>query len=475
MFAALNISVRRYAVRIHRNPGAVSRYLNGTRVPSWDFVMELFTEVAKAKQAPLQKDVIAHIREAHRKALQSSNKRLYEVQRLQDQLEDADLRVQQASIREQVLLEGLHMREQRIAQLETKQVEIAARLQHEFELRESIGAELTRAQESHSQELERLRAEVEQLRGALELAKQASDQAEERCRQLENRLIEAEEKARAGQEAREASELQAAQRAAAEARALADELRQKLDDLQNEVRAPRSTVTERMKATVEVARQQAEKKKAYYASAPPEEIARELIRRHAMDGDIGVHDLALSVAALAPVEVVLRVCKILWEKGYTEMSEDLAGDVTSRESLDSVADFLVLVGSRDTSRFASTLILRVVNQFAWFRSSPDVPRLMSTLKNRGWDAWSSQIQEECAIRRDPDRLAELLSIMDDADKGEMLTAICNSRSAPDIPALLSHMTKAELGDDVQSILAQIADVRPNDHSSIIEAWELVNE
>ncbi|MEV6805836.1 hypothetical protein [Streptomyces sp. NPDC051129] len=33
LFAGLGVSVRRYAARRHRDPGSLSRFLNGTRVP----------------------------------------------------------------------------------------------------------------------------------------------------------------------------------------------------------------------------------------------------------------------------------------------------------------------------------------------------------------------------------------------------------------------------------------------------------
>lgn len=41
LFLGLGISVRRYAVRRHRDPSTVSRFLNGTRIPPWEFVFDL--------------------------------------------------------------------------------------------------------------------------------------------------------------------------------------------------------------------------------------------------------------------------------------------------------------------------------------------------------------------------------------------------------------------------------------------------
>ncbi|MFD0386018.1 hypothetical protein ACFQ2B_37415 [Streptomyces stramineus] len=83
--------------------------------------------MAEARQQPVQAEVLSHIKSLHRAALRVSNATLYEVQILQDQLEDADRAHQQAEVREQALLEALQARQHRIAELETerKQLEIS--------------------------------------------------------------------------------------------------------------------------------------------------------------------------------------------------------------------------------------------------------------------------------------------------------------------------------------------------------------
>ncbi|MEU6822171.1 hypothetical protein ABZ921_16210 [Streptomyces atriruber] len=244
VFAGTKISVRRYATRTHRNAGAVSRYLNGTRVPPWEFITELFTEVSRETGNTLKPEVVEHLKAAHRKALKSSNRRLHEVQILQDRLEDADLQAQQAGIREKVLLEGLQTREHRISQLESRHVELTSRWERDARERDSLKAELQLASTSQTEELEQLKIEVNQLRQELEEARELSEQAERKCQRLEQQLSEAEERAQAGQEAREASSLEAAQQEAESARNVADKLRRQLHDLLAQQESARASVEE---------------------------------------------------------------------------------------------------------------------------------------------------------------------------------------------------------------------------------------
>lgn len=50
LLSALDVSSRRYSVRRHYNPGTVSRYLSGRRLPSWDFVFNLLQDAREARR-----------------------------------------------------------------------------------------------------------------------------------------------------------------------------------------------------------------------------------------------------------------------------------------------------------------------------------------------------------------------------------------------------------------------------------------
>lgn len=57
LFVGLRISVRRYAVRTHYDPGTVSRYLNGTAVAPAEFIDRLLTDAAEALGRPVSVQV----------------------------------------------------------------------------------------------------------------------------------------------------------------------------------------------------------------------------------------------------------------------------------------------------------------------------------------------------------------------------------------------------------------------------------
>ncbi|MEU7105805.1 hypothetical protein ABZ951_12230 [Streptomyces sp. NPDC046215] len=132
--------------------------------------------------------MLSHIKSLHRAALRVSNATLYEVQILQDQLEDADRAHQQAEVREQALLEALQARQHRIAELETerKQLEISWTTERmEFA---QISGELQENLSKQSGEVDRLRREVERLEEQLRVAHQMSIEAAEKCQRLERML-----------------------------------------------------------------------------------------------------------------------------------------------------------------------------------------------------------------------------------------------------------------------------------------------
>lgn len=79
LFSLLGVSVTRYAVRCSRDKGAVSRYLNGTRVPPWDFVIQLQDHVAEHTGRSITAEVAEDLRERHRAVLQSRNPHRAEV------------------------------------------------------------------------------------------------------------------------------------------------------------------------------------------------------------------------------------------------------------------------------------------------------------------------------------------------------------------------------------------------------------
>ncbi|MEU1801333.1 FxSxx-COOH system tetratricopeptide repeat protein [Streptomyces sp. NPDC019937] len=195
LFGALGVSLRVFAVRVHYDAGTVSRYLNGTVVPPAEFVDQLLTHAAKATGRASSVEVMAHVHALQRRALQVTNKVGWELQRLRDQLADADRQRQQAEVRAEALSEALLVRQQRIAEMEVDQRQAALSASLERDEREAEVERLRGEQEGLRAERDRLREEVARLQGELTQARRQALEAERRCEALEHQLQTEEEAA----------------------------------------------------------------------------------------------------------------------------------------------------------------------------------------------------------------------------------------------------------------------------------------
>ncbi|WP_262701985.1 MULTISPECIES: response regulator [Streptomyces] len=187
LFLGLGVSVRRYAVRRHRDPSTISRFLNGTRIPPWEFVFDLFTDLAERRGVAPTPAAIELVRELHRAAVRTSRSPGHAMEILQIQLADADRDARVSMAHQDVLGEALLDLKHRIADLEVRlnQAEAAwaterARadaLERDIPDRE----ELIKERDLLQQEVRRLTEELDEvrLRGRL---------AEERCLVLERQL-----------------------------------------------------------------------------------------------------------------------------------------------------------------------------------------------------------------------------------------------------------------------------------------------
>lgn len=195
LFGAVEVSLRVIAVRMHYDAGTVSRYLNGTVVPPAEFVDQLLRQAAKATGRASSVEVTAHVHALQRRALQVTNKVGWELQRLRDQLADADRQRQQAEVRAEALSEALLVRKQRIAEMEVEQRQIAVSASMERDEREAEVERLRGEHEGLRTERDRLREEVARLQGELTQARRQALEAERRCEALEHQLQTEEEAA----------------------------------------------------------------------------------------------------------------------------------------------------------------------------------------------------------------------------------------------------------------------------------------
>ncbi|MFC8131988.1 FxSxx-COOH system tetratricopeptide repeat protein [Streptomyces sp. NPDC057302] len=193
LFVGLRISVRRYAVRAHYDPGTVSRYLNGTAVAPAEFIERLLTDAAQALGRPVSVQATEQVTVLQRAALKATNKLGYELQVLKDQLLEADRQLQSAEASVEALSEVLVEKKRRIAEMDAEK----QRLRLSFSVQQNEGRrELESLHTAHHRLLEerdRLLGEIAQLRGALDQAQRQAVETEQRCEALEHQMLAAEE------------------------------------------------------------------------------------------------------------------------------------------------------------------------------------------------------------------------------------------------------------------------------------------
>ncbi len=187
LFESLQVSVRRYAARRRLDPGTVSRYLNGTRLPPWQVISDLFADVAEHRGTAVTTEAIELVRGLYGSAVDAASSSRHAVEILEQQLADADHVSRRSSVRGDVLGDALLDRTQRIADLETRLNQLEA--DRIAERRRAD--ELARAHPDVSgllRERDALRLEVERLGAALAQAQAQRAAAEGRCELLERQL-----------------------------------------------------------------------------------------------------------------------------------------------------------------------------------------------------------------------------------------------------------------------------------------------
>ncbi|MFE6779266.1 response regulator, partial [Streptomyces sp. NPDC057676] len=191
LFDGLGISVRRYAARRYRDPGTISRYLRGNRVPPWEFVVDLLTDLAAARGTAATPEAVDLLRARHRAAIQTSGSVGHAVEVLQNQLADADRVARSATVTEDALSQALVERQHRIADLEVRLSQLEAAWAAERARVETLEQELAHPDHDREQllrEQDQLRQQVRQLNEELEEVRQRGMLAEDRCQLLERQL-----------------------------------------------------------------------------------------------------------------------------------------------------------------------------------------------------------------------------------------------------------------------------------------------
>ncbi|MCD9194717.1 response regulator [Streptomyces albireticuli] len=187
LFEGMGVSVRRYAARRRRDPGTFSRYLNGTRLPPWQVIMDLFADLAEHHGTTITAEAIELVRELYGSAVDAGSSPKHAVELLEQQLADADRVSRRSSVRGDVLGDALLDRTHRIADLEVRLNQLEADRSAERERADRLAAAHPDVSDL-LQERDALEAEVSRLGKELREAREQRAAAEARCDLLERQL-----------------------------------------------------------------------------------------------------------------------------------------------------------------------------------------------------------------------------------------------------------------------------------------------
>jgi CheY-like chemotaxis protein len=179
LFGLLDVSVRGYGAQRFRDAGSISRFLSGTRVPPWRFVVDLIDDVTACQGYPVPPADVARLLRLHRAAVRSGSAAARPVKVLELQLAEAELDARRSTVEEEVIGDALLDRSHRVAELETRLSRLEA------------GWTGTAPPPQHTvlaSEREALAMQVRRLSDELETARRRGLDAEARCGILERQL-----------------------------------------------------------------------------------------------------------------------------------------------------------------------------------------------------------------------------------------------------------------------------------------------
>ena len=184
LFGALGMSLNRLAALLHSDPGSVSRYLSGKRIPPPGFIDALCKAVYDAKGSLVTEQVHELVHEQFLTALQAHHPVRYKVQRLTDLLQVAAQEKRQYEFTVTALEEAIASRNDKIYKLEIE----GRQLRSAWASTEELLEDEKKHRERLQQAMDSLYREVSVLKARLASVQRRAAEAEQRCRELEARL-----------------------------------------------------------------------------------------------------------------------------------------------------------------------------------------------------------------------------------------------------------------------------------------------
>ncbi|MFE1762886.1 hypothetical protein ACFW81_01480 [Streptomyces angustmyceticus] len=192
LFNALEISQQRYAARTLIDKSIVSRYLNGRRVATQDFIDRMLAEVERHRGTQITHATKISLRNLRLAALKVSDPQTFELESLRDQVDRSHREIRNLH-RQQEALQILLDQREAAADEATRQLEelrsdwIADRLESESSI-QLISGKYRRLEDDQ----EELQNEIARLREQLDEVTRLKEETEGKCEALEQRLMDAE-------------------------------------------------------------------------------------------------------------------------------------------------------------------------------------------------------------------------------------------------------------------------------------------
>ncbi|WP_158721288.1 hypothetical protein [Streptomyces sp. NRRL S-241] len=192
LFNGLQIPQQQYAARVMLDKSTVSRFLNGRRVASQDFIDRLLSEIERHRRTRITEETRAQIRGLRLAALKKTDPTSFQLENLRDEVDQSLRTIRLLERQQEALTLLLDQREAAAEDAQKEMHELRSVWIAERQVSESSNAELASHNDRLKNERESLQDEILQLKDQLAQVTQLKAGAEDRCAQLEERLLEAE-------------------------------------------------------------------------------------------------------------------------------------------------------------------------------------------------------------------------------------------------------------------------------------------
>ncbi|MBM9438723.1 coiled-coil domain-containing protein [Actinacidiphila bryophytorum] len=372
---------------------------------------------------------------------------MYKVQILQDQLEETDRDQQRARIREQALIEAVQIRQRRIAELETAQLELGSRAQEERKQWIQTADEFQKEQKDLRSEIQRLQGEIEYLKEELGETRSEKSNLEAKCVELEERLAVAEASADSGTESRDLDSLERAQKEAEDAKT-------ELNALKEELARLRSTEAPKAANFPHTAADQLQN----VADLTPQQVTKTILLADLRADQIANHRLVQDIGRSYPLGRLVEVLKALRSANNRWLIQILIAMAKYR-SPSEIFTFITEYGAEGA--FGS----EALQWFAQKRTGNDFFKMLEIFRAHGMTSEVDEMFLSAAARKDPEGVEATMDALGGSDFDTFVDYIATQRRPESMPTLITQLQDSH-PETTATIIYKMYKMRPSDTQSL---------